>query len=70
MFMNWFKTIRATEGHIMTKQDVINAILKKLGPKEDKAFTKAMDELKNEGMIMVQEDGVTVLLTQKGVDSF
>lgn len=68
MFLNWFKASRALEGHIMTKQDVINAVLKKMGPKQDKAFTKAMDELNNEGIIAIKEDGVTLILTQKGTD--
>ncbi|MDD2830221.1 MAG: hypothetical protein PHW18_11665 [Sulfuricurvum sp.] len=54
----------------MTKQDVINAVLKKIGPKQDKAFTKAMDELKNEGIIEIKEDGVTLILTQKGAEAF
>lgn len=68
MFMNWFKSSHAEAGHIMTKQDVISAILKKLGPKEDRPFQIAMDELKNDGMITIQEDGVTVVLTQKGAE--
>ncbi len=68
MFINWFKASRALEGHIMTKQDVINAILKKLGPKQDRPFQIAMDELKNDGIIEIQEDGVTLILTQKGAD--
>lgn len=66
MFMNWFKSSRAEAGHIMSKQEVISAILKKLGPKEDRAFQIAMDELKNDGIITLQEDGVTVVLTPKG----
>lgn len=64
--MNWFKASRALEGHIMSKQDVINAILKKIGPKQDRPFQIAMDELKHDGMIEMKEDGVTVVLTQKG----
>lgn len=68
MFMNWFKSSRALEGHIMTKSDVIKNILKKLDPKQDKLFTRAMDELSNEAIIIVQPDGVTLLLTQKGAD--
>jgi len=52
----------------MTKQDVINAILKKLGPKQDRPFQIAMDELKNDGVIEIQEDGVTLVLTAKGAD--
>jgi len=68
MFINWFKASRALEGHIMTKQDVINAILKKLGPKQDRPFQIAMDELKNDGIIEIQEDGVTLILSAKGAD--
>lgn len=70
LFMNWFKASRALEGHIMSKQDVINAILKKIGPKQDRPFQIAMDELKHDGMIEMKEDGVTVVLTQKGADSY
>lgn len=69
LFMNWFKASRALEGHIMSKQDVINAILKKIGPKQDRPFQIAMDELKHDGMIEMKEDGVTVVLTQKGAES-
>ena len=68
MFMHWFKASRAVEGHVMTKQDVINGILKKLGPKQDRPFQIAMDELKNDGVITIQEDGVTLILTAKGAD--
>jgi len=66
--MTWFKSSRALEGHIMTKQDVINGILKKLGPKEDRPFQLAMDELKNDGIIEMKEDGVTLVLMAKGAD--
>lgn len=52
----------------MTKQDVINAVLKKLGPKQDRPFQMAMDELKNDGLIETKEDGVTLVLTAKGTD--
>lgn len=68
MFMTWFRSSRAVEGHIMTKQDVINAVLKKLGPKQDRPFQMAMDELKNDGLIETKEDGVTLVLTAKGAD--
>ncbi|MDP1783910.1 MAG: hypothetical protein Q8K81_00610 [Sulfuricurvum sp.] len=68
MFMNWFKSGRAVEGHIMTKADVIKNILKKLDSKQDKLFVKAMDELTNDAIIEVQPDGVTLVLTQKGAD--
>lgn len=68
MFMTWFKSSRALEGHVMTKQDVINAVLKKLGPKQDRPFQIAMNELQNDGVIDVKEDGVTLVLTAKGAD--
>lgn len=68
MFINWFKSSRALEGHIMTKSDVIKNILKKLDSKQDKLFVKAMDELTNDGFFEVQSDGVTLVLTQKGAD--
>ena len=68
MFLNWFKSSNAAQGHIMTKADVIKAILKKLDPKQDKFFTRAMDELTNDAIITVQPDGVTLVLTQKGAD--
>ena len=68
MFMNWFRSSRALEGHIMTKQDVINAVLKKIDSKQDRPFTKAMEELKSDGLIDIKEDGVTLVLTAKGAD--
>ena len=68
MFMNWFKSSRAVAGHIMTKKDVISAILKKLDSKQDRAFQIAMDELKHDGIIDIKEDGVTVVLTEKGAE--
>ncbi|MDO9057147.1 MAG: hypothetical protein Q8O20_05080 [Sulfuricurvum sp.] len=64
--MNWFKSSHAQAGHIMSKQDVISAILKKLDSKQDRPFQIAMDELKHDGLIEIQEDGVTLILTQKG----
>jgi len=54
----------------MTKKDVISAILKKLDSNQDRAFQIAMDELKYEGIIEIQEDGVTVVLTEKGAEKF
>lgn len=68
MFMNWFKIRKAVAGHIMSKQDVITHILKKLDSKQDRPFQIAMDELKNDGVIETKEDGVTLVLTQKGSD--
>ena len=66
MFISWFKNVQAQAGHIMTKQDVISAILKKLDSKQDRPFQIAMDELKHDGIIDLKEDGVTVVLTEKG----
>jgi hypothetical protein len=68
MFLNWFKSSHAQAGHIMTKQEVISAILKKLDSKQDRPFQIAMDELKHDGIIEIKEDGVTLVLTQKGSD--
>jgi len=68
MFMNWFKSSRAEAGHVMSKQDVISAILKKLDSKQDRPFQIAMDELKHDGIIDIKEDGVTVVLTEKGAE--
>lgn len=68
MFMNWFKSAKAAEGHVMGKQDVINNVLRKLDSKQDKIFERAMNELKSDGIIEVKEDGVTLVLTQKGAD--
>lgn len=66
MFINWFKIRKAVAGHIMSKQDVITHILKKIDSKQDRPFQIAMDELKNDGVIEIKEDGVTLVLTQKG----
>lgn len=68
MFLNWFKSSHAVAGHIMNKQDVISSILKKLDSKQDRPFQIAMDELKHDGLIEIKEDGVTIMLTQKGVE--
>jgi hypothetical protein len=68
MFMNWFKK-RNGVGQIMTKQDVVQSIIKKLDSKQNSALEDAMNELKHEGLIEMQEDGVTLVLTQKGAES-
>lgn len=49
----------------MTKQDVINNILKNLNKEQDKFLEEAMDEMVAEGMLEVQEDGVTLVLRKK-----
>ena len=64
MFRNWFKK-RNEAGQIMTKQDVINNILKNLNKEQDKFLAEAMDEMVAEGLIEVQEDGVTLVLKRK-----
>jgi len=65
MFMAWFKK-RNHVGQIMTKQDVVQNILLKLNAKQNDALEEAMNELKKEQLIEVQEDGVTLVLTKKG----
>jgi hypothetical protein len=67
MFMSWFKKHK-TVGQIMTKQDVVRNILVNLNAKQEDALSDAMNELKSEGFIEIQEDGVTLVLTQMGVD--
>jgi hypothetical protein len=69
LFMNWFKASGAKEGHVMTKQDVINGVLRKMGPKQDHPFALAMEELCSNTLVTLQADGVTVVLTQKGSES-
>jgi len=69
LFRQYFKQHK-TVGHIMTAQDVKKHVLKKLTAKEDAVFGDAIKALSKEGFIEVQEDGVSLLLTQKGVDSF
>jgi len=64
MFRSWFKK-RNEVGQIMTKQDVINNILKNLNKEQDKFLKEAMDEMVAEGLIEVQEDGVTLVLRKK-----
>lgn len=68
MFMNWFKSRQAVAGHVMSKQDVITHILRKLDSKQDRPFQIAMNELQNDGLIEIKEDGVTLVLTQKGAE--
>jgi len=68
MFMNWFKKNKAAAGHVMQKQDVIVNVLRKLDKKQDEVLEKAMDELNLEGIIETKEDGVTLVLTQKGAE--
>jgi hypothetical protein len=64
MFRSWFKK-RNEIGQTMSKQDVINSILKNLNKEQDKFLTEAMSEMVEEGLIEVQEDGVTLTLKKK-----
>ncbi|WP_294962656.1 hypothetical protein [Sulfurimonas sp.] len=68
MFMKWFKKNKKV-GQIMTKQDVVTNILKRLDAKQDDVLEQAMNELKSSALVETQEDGVTLVLTQKGFDS-
>lgn len=67
MFMKWFKKNNKV-GQIMTKQEVVENVIAKLDAKQNDALEKAMNELKRSGLIETKEDGVTLVLTQKGVD--
>ncbi len=65
MFMTWFKK-RNHVGQIMTKQDVVKDILTKLDSKQNDALEEAMNELKSDKLIELKEDGLTIVLTEKG----
>ncbi|OHD96695.1 MAG: hypothetical protein A3E21_01395 [Sulfurimonas sp. RIFCSPHIGHO2_12_FULL_36_9] len=67
MFMKWFKKNNSV-GQIMTKRDVVENIIAKLDAKQNDALEKAMNELRKEGLVEVKEDGVTLVLTQKGTE--
>lgn len=64
MFRDWFKK-HNNAGQIMTKQDVINTVIKNLTKEQDKFLVDAMNEMVFEGLIEVQEDGVTLVLKRK-----
>ena len=64
MFRDWFKK-RNVAGQVMTKQDVINTVIKNLTKSQDKFLKDAMDEMVFEGLIEILEDGVTVVLKRK-----
>ena len=64
MFRAWFKK-RNEAGQVMTKQDVVNVVLKKLTKEQDKFLEEAMSEMVFEGLIEVLEDGVTLVLKRK-----
>ncbi len=67
MFMSWFRR-HNTVGQIMTKQDVVREIIKNLDAKQNDALEEAMGELVKSGFMIVQEDGVTLVLTAEGVE--
>jgi DNA polymerase/3'-5' exonuclease PolX len=67
MFMNWFKKHNQV-GQIMRKQEVVREIIKKLDAKQEDALEAAMRELVKSGIIEVQEDGVTLVLTAQGAE--
>ncbi len=68
MFMKWFQKHNIV-GQIMSKQDIVQNILTKINAKQEDALASAINELKQDGLIEVKEDGLTLSLTQKGVDS-
>lgn len=67
MFIKWFKKNNVA-GNIMSKQEVVSKILTRLNAKQEDALHDALRELKSSGLIEIQEDGVTLIWTQKGVD--
>lgn len=69
MFMLWFKQQKAEAGHIMTKTDVLKNIIKNLDKKQDDVLEAAMNDLKTGGYLETQEDGFTLVLTEKGAQS-
>ncbi len=68
MFYSWFRKRRKV-GQVMSKQDVISNILTKLDKRQNKILEEAMDELKVSGFMETQSDGVTLVLTQKGIET-
>jgi len=69
MFSNWFKNNNRV-GYVMSKQDIVKNILTKLTTKQENSLQIAINELNADGYIEVQEDGLTLVLTQKGVNDF
>ncbi len=68
MFMLWFKKQKAVSGHVMSKTDVLKNIIKNIDTKQDGVLEAAMNELKSSGLLETQEDGFSLVLTQKGAD--
>lgn len=69
MFMLWFKKEKAVAGHVMTKTDVLKNIIKNLDKKQDDVLEAAMNDLKTGGFLETQDDGFSLVLTEKGADS-
>ena len=69
MFSNWFKK-NNNVGYIMSKQDIVKNILTKLTSKQENSLQIAIKELDEDGYVKIQEDGLSLLLTQKGVNDF
>jgi len=68
MFLNWFRK-NNNIGQVMTKQDVVRNVLTKLNAKQDDALEEAMNELKSEGIIEIEEGTLNLILTKVGVAS-
>ena len=66
--MSWFRKHKQV-WQIMTKQDVVREVIKKLDKKQNDALEEAMSELVREGLFEVQSDGVTLVLTLHGAES-
>lgn len=69
MFVKWFKKQNAAAGHIMSKQDVLKNIIAKLDKKQEDALEAAMKELTSSGFMTTLEDGLSLMLTEKGAES-
>ena len=68
IFVAWFKRNNEV-GQVMTKLDVAREIIKKLDKPQNEALEEAMNELVKEGLFEIQEDGVTLVLTELGAES-
>lgn len=69
MFSNWFKNHNRV-GYVMSKQDIVKNIITQLNSKQENSLEIAISELNKDGYVEVQEDGLTLVLTQKGVNDF
>lgn len=69
MFSNWFKNHNRV-GYVMSKQDIVKNIITKLNSKQENSLEIAISELNKDGYVEVQDDGLALALTQKGVNDF